>query len=267
MQNTALGVSSLRYNTLGSDNTAIGLNSLNSNKTGNSNAATGANSLFYNTTGTSNTAMGESALRSNTTGNVNTATGVSALRSNTIGIRNVANGVNALYHNQENDNTSIGSESFNDYNLLLASATMTASSATQVALSAPLTPSPTVGSFVTLFRVGGFTNSISGLISPKSYKVVNDTTLEVTDDVSQVLGTTGTATNFEIRQSKGYTNSTAAGYDAEPTASNQVKLGNTAVTEINLGNNLIIDVAAILGAATGTPIVKRLVGGIHKITI
>jgi hypothetical protein len=46
-----------------------------------------------------------------------------------------------------------------------------------------------------------------------------------------------------------------------------VKLGDTRVTEINLGNNLIIDVAAILGAATGTPIVKRLVGGIHKITI
>jgi hypothetical protein len=129
-----------------------------------------------------------------------------------------------------------------------------------------MTPSPAAGSFVTIVNIAGYSNSISGLVAPKSYKVINDTTLEVTDP-SQVLGTTGTATNFEIRQSKGYTNSTAAGFDAEPTASNQVKLGNTAVTEINLGNNLIIDVAAILGAATGTPIVKRLVGGIHKITI
>jgi hypothetical protein len=130
-----------------------------------------------------------------------------------------------------------------------------------------MTPSPAAGSFITLMNIAGYANSISGLVAPKSYKVINDTTLEVTDAASQVLGTTGTATNFEIRQSKGYTNSTAAGYDAEPTASNQVKLGDTRVTEINLGNNLIIDVASILGAATGTPIVKRLVGGIHKITI
>jgi hypothetical protein len=144
---------------------------------------------------------------------------------------------------------------------------MTASSATQVTLSAPMTPSPAVGSFITIINMTGYANTISGLVAPKSYKVINDTTLEVTDAPSQILGTTGTATNFQIRQSKGYTNSSAVGFDAEPTASNQVKLGDTRVTEINLGNNLIIDVAAILGAATGTPIVKRLVGGIHKITI
>jgi hypothetical protein len=129
-----------------------------------------------------------------------------------------------------------------------------------------MTPSPVIGSFIMIDNISGYSNSISGLVAKKSYKVVNDTTLEVTDP-SQILGTTGTATNFEIRQSKGYTNSTAAGFDAEPTASNQVKLGNTVVTEINLGNNLIIDVAAILGAADGTQLVKRIVGGIHKITI
>jgi hypothetical protein len=265
--NTAVGNSTLNANTTGNSNTASGASALRFNTTGSNNTASGASALYSNTTGGSNTANGTNALYSNTTGNSNTASGVNALYSNTTGNSNIASGVNALYYNQESQNTAIGDESFNSFNLLLSSATMTASSATQVTLSAPMTPSPAAGSFVTIINVGGYANSISGLVIPKSYKVVNDTTLEVTDAASQILGTTGTATNFEIRQSKGYTNSTAAGYDAEPTASNQVKLGNTAVTEINLGNNLIIDVAAILGAADGTQLVKRIVGGIHKITI
>jgi hypothetical protein len=265
--NTASGVNALYSNTTAGSNTASGVNALYSNTTGTANTASGVSALYSNTTGDANTASGLTALYSNTTGDANTASGQGALLSNTTGTANTASGQSALYYNQESQNTAIGNKSFDSFNLLLVSATMTASSATQVTLSAPMIPSPSVGSFITVSNIAGYSNSISEFIAPKSYKVINDTTLEVTDAASQVLGTTGTVTNFEIRQSLGYTNSTAAGFDAEPTASNQVKLGNTAVTEINLGNNLIIDVAAILGAATGTPIVKRLVGGIHKITI
>jgi hypothetical protein len=257
----------LRTNTTGNSNTGIGSNSIYSNTTGDSNVAIGSNSLYYNTTASNNVATGTLSLYSNTTGFNNVSNGTSALQFNTIGQLNASVGYQSLLYNQENENTAIGALAFNDSILLLSGATISASSATQVTLSAPMTPSPVVGSFVSLPPVVGYSNSISGFEANKSYKVINDTTLEVTDAASQVLGTTGTATGFQIRQSKGYTNSTAAGFNAEPTASNQVKLGDTRVTEINLGNNLIIDVAAILGAATGTPIVKRLVGGIHKITV
>jgi hypothetical protein len=266
--NTAIGQSSLGLNTTGTSNTAVGTNALRSNTIGGSNTSIGESSLFSNTTGLGNTSSGIASLRSNTTGNGNTASGEGSLYSNTTGISNTASGINslrastigsnntsvgnaALYYNQENSNTAIGAQAFNNFNTLLSSATMTASSATQVTLSSPMTPSPLVGSLITFINIGGYANTISGLLLAKSYKVVNDTTLEVVD-TSQVLGTTGTATGFEIRQSKGYSNSTGAGFESEPYSSNQVALGNQLVTTTVFGDKIAFDLVAINAAPIGT---------------
>jgi hypothetical protein len=44
-------------------------------------------------------------------------------------------------------------------------------------------------------------------------------------------------------------------------------MGDSNVTEIFLGGKLAIDINAIFGAADGTPIVVKTVGGIKTITV
>ncbi len=94
--NTAIGSQALSSNTTGDDNTAIGTDPLFSNTIGFNNTAIGYRNLFFNTTGNSNTAIGRSTLFSNTTGNNNTAVGRSTLPDVTIGSDNTAVGRGAL---------------------------------------------------------------------------------------------------------------------------------------------------------------------------
>lgn len=143
--NTALGYTSMYWNTTGIGNTATGNQSLNQNRTGYWNTATGFNSLISNTTGNNNTASGIDALACNFTGswntasgafalgggtfnfvepfpqcaaghayfgNGNTASGGQALLSNTIGNNNTASGYLALESNIDGDgNTAAGYQS------------------------------------------------------------------------------------------------------------------------------------------------------------
>ena len=94
--NTAIGSQALSSNTTGDDNTAIGTDPLFSNTIGFNNTAIGYRNLFFNTTGNSNTAIGRGTLFSNTTGNNNTAVGRSTLPDVTIGSDNTAVGRGAL---------------------------------------------------------------------------------------------------------------------------------------------------------------------------
>src|SRR5680860_271642 len=110
--NTALGSSSLYFNTTGYNNTAQGFQSLYSNTTGYENTALGSSSLYSNTTGRYNTAQGSSSLYSNTTGYLNTAQGFQSLYSNTTGRDNTAQGFQSLYSNTTgSSNTALGSSS------------------------------------------------------------------------------------------------------------------------------------------------------------
>jgi hypothetical protein len=107
--NVANGFQALYSNTTGVNNTALGFQALYSNTTGYNNTAVGLHVLFSNTTGYQNVAIGQSALLSNTVGNNNVATGYSALQFNTTGSQNVANGLEALYSNTSgNSNTALG---------------------------------------------------------------------------------------------------------------------------------------------------------------
>lgn len=100
--NTAIGMNALRANTTASSNTAIGFDALNANS-GARNTAIGWRALYFNTTGTDNTAVGYFALSSNLTGSFNTAVGYQALRDNT-GSSNTAIGFNALRDNTSGSN-------------------------------------------------------------------------------------------------------------------------------------------------------------------
>lgn len=196
-----------------------------------SNTVIGNFALENNTTGNSNTANGNSALYSNTTGGFNTANGVSALFSNTTGDFNTAIGNYSLYYIAKNNrNTSIGQNSSNDCFILSTGAVLTASTTTQVNISPALTGSWAVGEDIVIVLQTPFSSSISGFYEGV-YKIVNATTLEVLRP-NTVLGTTGTVNSVEVRQGRKIDNSTALGYNAEPTASNQVMLGDANVTQV-----------------------------------
>jgi hypothetical protein len=79
-ENTAVGVSALITNTLGTQNTAIGDKALYSNIDGNTNTAIGGSSL-YASTGNSNTALGYYSFGNLSSGNSNIAIGVNAGRN------------------------------------------------------------------------------------------------------------------------------------------------------------------------------------------
>jgi hypothetical protein len=109
IENTALGVFSLYYNTSGSYNTAIGLASLQSNTTASNNTAVGYQAGYANTTGTQNAFFGRASAYANTTGNYNSIIGDAAGYSNTTGSFNTVLGQGALYANTTASyNTAVG---------------------------------------------------------------------------------------------------------------------------------------------------------------
>jgi hypothetical protein len=82
------------------------------------------------------------------------------------------------------------------------------------------------------------------------------------------IGDNNTSLGFNINQRiAGITNATAIGANTASTKSNQISMGNSAVTEVLLSGKLAIDINALSAAADGTPIVIRTVGGVKTITI
>jgi trimeric autotransporter adhesin len=210
----AVGDSAL-YNNTAIGNTAIGSKALYSNTTGSNNLANGYQALYSNTTGFYNTAIGATALYSNTTGNNNTATGYRALYSNTTGIRNVAIGLTALYNNTEGEyNVATGNEA------LKRNTTGDNNVAT--------------GYKALWYNTTGYANTALG-----SYSLVENT--EGQDNIavgsralgSNKIGNNNTAIGYQAYDNAGdYSNSSAFGYKASITASNQARIGFSAVTSI-----------------------------------
>ena len=152
---------------------------------------------------TYNTAIGYEALSgsttpSNNTGRYNTSVGYQALYSNTTGTYNTANGYQALYSNTTGTyNTS------NGYKSLQTNTTGYSNTANGYqALKA---------------NTEGYANTANGYQALKA-----NTTGYVNTAFGYSAFSVGTA----------YTNSTGLGYDAEPGASNTVRIGNSDVTTI-----------------------------------
>jgi hypothetical protein len=260
--NTAIGYQALLSNTTGERNTAIGASALTSNTTGSSNIAVGVNVLANNTIGGTNIAVGNSALLNNTTGSDNMAIGTSAMELNITGSNNIAIGNYALVSGINGfGNTAIGmntlnvaTSSFNTATGFVALA-RTTSGQLNTANGALALHENTIGSENTavgyeamFFNKTGERNTAMGV------KAILDNT-EGSDNTGigwQALrsntggGNTaighGAGKNFHtsnctflgtLAESLGqFANSTAIGYQATFTATDQVRVGNSSVTSI-----------------------------------
>ncbi len=250
INNTAVGSKSLYSNTKGNSNTSIGEHALFSNTTGNNNTAAGALALSVNTGGFQNTAIGNFALQNNTTGSdltaigvdalfsnttgfVNTATGFAALFSNTTGSFNTANGEFSLHDNTTGfDNTAVG-----NFTLQFNTTGSENNALGQQALKLNTTgfQNTAVGSFSLVNNKTGHDNIAVGLNA-----LVNDTSGNNNTAIGNFAGDLAKADNnntfigFGANNTSGIalSNSTALGFGASVTASNQVRFGNSSTTSI-----------------------------------
>jgi hypothetical protein len=215
--NTAVGFQALYANTIGNYNSAFGLEALRNNTTGSGNTATGFLTLHSNTTGALNTAMGYEAMRSNTTGGGNTAVGNSAMYTNSVGWGNAALGENALYSNTDgSQNTAVGAWT------LRSNTTGIRNTGSGVgALEANTTGGHnTADGYYALYHLT--TGSSNTAVGAEAFRNITS-------------GNNNTAVGMGaamVPAAGGLTNTTALGYQATVTASNQVRIGNPGVTSI-----------------------------------
>jgi hypothetical protein len=228
--NVGVGTSALNANSTGSYNAAVGQGALSSNTSGSSNAAFGYGTLMMNSTGSYNTAVGFNALdsntasgnsafgynslRSNTNGYQNTALGYTTLFSNSSGSSNVAAGTSALYYNTSgSNNTAYGYES------LFANSTGSGNTAT---------------GYLTLeTNASGGTNTADGYYSLYNTTGSGNTAVGSFAGYTASSGSNNTFLGASADTSNGgFSNSTAVGSGAYITASNQIVLGNSSVSNI-----------------------------------
>ncbi len=212
-RNTATGTGALAFNKTGFDNTANGANALYNDTSGVGNTAAGSNALFKNSNGVNNTATGGYALYANTTGYENTAAGSLALASNTTGDANVAVGSNALYYNSTSSNTvAVGDYALEQLNGGVNNVAVGSKAGNQT--------KGNDNSYLG-FHAGFFDNASDNTAvgNLAGWTVANGS------QCTYLGSKAGSNT-------AGLTNTTGIGYNVTPTASNQVRIGNSSVTSI-----------------------------------
>ncbi|MEN9866515.1 MAG: hypothetical protein RL748_2105 [Pseudomonadota bacterium] len=167
--------------------------------TGARNVAMGYESLSFNNSGVNNIAIGSSALRYNTTGGGNIAVGNSAMWNNFTGMLNTSIGLSAMFMvTSGNENVAVGANS---------SGNLGASSFNVAAGVSTLSAS----------RIGSGNTAIG-------YQAISN--------LDNSAFNTALGYQAFTNAPPGTTNSTAVGNGAQVTASNMIRLGNTAVTII-----------------------------------
>lgn len=229
--NTAVGSTALISNTSGSNNSAFGSRALYWSTTGSGNSAFGSQALEANTTGYSNTAISYEALTSNTTGYHNTAIGYEALESNTIGNFNTALGYEALSSSTDTDsNTAIG------YTALRNNTT----GFFNTAVGFEALRNNTIGYRNTAFGFEAMRNNTSGLYNSGLglEALENNTTGDYNTAVGHgalpdnTTGNANTALGNSTSLNNNFSNTVALGYNADPSGSNQVRIGNAGIATI-----------------------------------
>ncbi len=253
-ENSAYGYVALADNTTGNLNTAFGSQTLIYSVTGNYNTAIGGRALLENVSGNNNTALGYNSMFHNNTGNYNTVSGTNALYLNITGSHNVAMGNKALYRYKSDYNTAIGDSALaNNVNggtdVLSANTavgygalTTTTVSYDNTAIGAYSLWSNTVGNYNTssgsfslnkntdggynvasgknaLYANTNGSNNVAYGFSSGSWNDNNNNCTFIGNDADQTVYTD-------------FSNSTALGNTARITASNQARIGNSAVTSI-----------------------------------
>ena len=284
--NTGLGKGVFALLTTGSSNTAIGSGVLSKITTASNISAFGINALLNLTTGTSNTAMGQSAAENLTTGTSSVAIGTQALYGARMGTEQVAIGSRSQFNSiTGTKNTSVGSASlenlnppstraigtYTDYSGTVAG-TVNVSTTSPHAFAVGTTPGVKIfGSTsydgvytVTYIDTTHFYITHSFVASAIAGYVVLDGEGIDNTAVGWSAGKTSTrgsyntfigdSAGFNASQSVTASNSTAIGYGAYTTASNQVVIGNTSVTQTLLNGNVGIGTTDL----DGTPAIGRL---------
>jgi len=196
--NTAIGYRSMQTLSTGWGNTAIGYYSLQLGSSSAKNTAVGYEALIA-TTSDGNTSVGYQALKANTTGSANTAVGNSALASVTTSWFNTAMGDSSLAVSTGLGNTAYGA----------ASMIRTTSGGGNAAFGMNAMFGNTTGQYNT--ACGGAALNIN---QTGSYNTA-------------VGNTAGPAVGFS-----GLSNTSALGYNANPTITNRIHIGNTSVSWI-----------------------------------
>lgn len=202
-------------------NTAIGYEALAANTDGVYNSAFGFQALTANTSGSYNHALGFQVLASNSTGNNNNAFGQAALTANTTGSDNIAVGTSSLFRNTSADNNiAIGTQ----------------------ALGNSLTGSNNIaiGSQAIFANSTGYNNSATGYQSLQQNSTgYNNTASGYRSLYSNSTGTNNTALGYAADvASDGLFNATAIGNGAIVSASNNIQLGNTDVSNVKTSGTL-----------------------------
>ncbi|WP_153799647.1 tail fiber domain-containing protein [Foetidibacter luteolus] len=224
--NVALGPNTLYSNRSGNHNIAIGKDALSSNQYHSGNIAIGTSALkAYGTKGwaspgTENVAIGNFALAANINGIANTALGTQALPVNIDGTANTALGSSALWANTGGEfNTAVGVSALGEsimghYN--------TATGVHALGLNKGGHFNTAVG-HLTLFwdEFATYNTAIGDYAGTSTYfdPAINS-------DCNTFIGALSSAGQT------GLSNSTALGFRALTTASNQVRIGNEEVTSI-----------------------------------
>lgn len=234
-RNTAVGVYTLRNNT-GGFSDAFGYNALVNATTSTNNTALGYRSMQENTTGSSNFAAGQHTLRFNTSGSNNTAVGPQALRFGTAISQNTAVGHWAGFNTQTDGNVYMGYYAGRDVTsgarwIAIGHSAgsngsfgaVTGTDNIYIGYQSALTGSPPTSSRMT--ALGNFTltaiTSATDIVALGYGAGAGNTS----GSFNTYVGSLADATSGALQ------NATAIGYAAQVTASNQVVLGNSSVTQ------------------------------------
>ena len=234
--NSHFGFGSGYFSYSGHHNTGIGYNALING--GNENTAVGADAMK---SGHGGTAVGYQAMKSNcaycgydpdAAGLYNTGVGYRSLESNSEGDYNTAVGSEALFSNTASQNVAIGSYALRS-NTNGTQNTSTGYNALRVNTTGAYNTAS--GSFSLYANNAGDRNTANGYYSLYSNMSGHyNTASGVRALFSNISGNYNTAIGYYAGPAAGpaLSNTTALGYLAVPTASNQVRLGNTSVTSI-----------------------------------
>jgi trimeric autotransporter adhesin len=245
--NTFTGISAGLNTAGGMTNTANGFQSLYNNTSGNGNVAVGYLTLPLNTSGEYNVAIGSEALRNNTEGYNNVAIGTNALYMNTTSERNVAVGYEALYNNTVQNNVAVGYQAMygnttGEINSALGFGALYSNNDgwfnnsfgyASMATNTSGNTNTAVGTYSLAFNAFGSGNATFGHNSLTNNEGSDNTA------IGSNTGWNSSNLNFSTFLGSGadcfgdnLSNMTVLGSGAMGTASDQVRVGNTAVTSI-----------------------------------
>jgi trimeric autotransporter adhesin len=232
--NNAFGYLALASLTNGSSNTALGDSAAFSITTGNDNVAVGSRALVMAAAAASNVAIGSNALKNNVASE-NIAIGKDAATGNTAGGNMIAIGTAALQKNTaSNTQFAIGGNALQSLNGGLENIAVGYNAG--VSLTAA-SYNVLMGHYTLSSSTGASNNTVIGYNAALAYTGTGNTGNTFIGYESALSQTGGTGNTYigagvDIAGNTAPSNSSAVGQGVMITASNQVRIGNTAVTSI-----------------------------------